>query len=90
MATPIEGAGVRDDLDLSKSASKAGGETGPEHSLRATEEMLAQRLYSILLAAHAAEANLARRPDRLAATLELIRLRSIASLEDIRHLATLR
>ncbi len=81
---------MRKEVELSKSTPKAGGETGPEHSLRATEEMLAQRLYSILLAVHSAEANLARRPDRLAATLELIRLQSIASLQDIRHLATLR
>jgi signal transduction histidine kinase len=61
-----------------------------ERARRATEDSLSQRLFSIILAVHAAEASLDKDPDRLEATLELIRTQSAASLEDLRRLTGLR
>lgn len=57
---------------------------------RSTEETLSQRLFAIILAVHAAEANLGADPIRLAAILELIHAQSTASLEDLRRLGALR
>jgi hypothetical protein len=57
---------------------------------RQGEEKLSQRLYSIILAVHAAENSLLKDPARLSAILELIHNQSAASLEDLRRLGALR
>lgn len=57
---------------------------------RETEDVLSQRLFSIILAVHAAETSLIESPKRLSAILELIHTQSAASLEDIRRLGALR
>ncbi|MGE5602758.1 MAG: histidine kinase [Nitrososphaerales archaeon] len=61
-----------------------------ERARRMTEDVIAQRLFSIILAAHAAETSLEKDPARLEAILELIRTQSAASLEDLRQLSALR
>jgi hypothetical protein len=61
----------------------------PAASRRSAEEVISQRLYSIILAVHAAEQQLADDPVRLAAILALIRTQSVASLEELRRLSTL-
>jgi hypothetical protein len=50
-----------------------------ERSRRATEDLLSQRLFSIVLAVHAAEVSLAENPARLGKILELIQVQSAAS-----------
>ena len=59
------------------------------HLRRVAEDVISQRLFSILLAAYAAETRLLEDPVQLAEVLELIRTQSAASLEDLRRLAAL-
>jgi hypothetical protein len=57
---------------------------------REAEDQLSQRLFSIILAVHAAQNSADENPGLLPAILTLIKAESAASLEDVRHLAALR
>lgn len=56
---------------------------------RQHQEELSQRLYSIILAVHAAENIVGDHPGLMSAILELIHTQSAASLEDVRRLRAL-
>jgi signal transduction histidine kinase len=57
---------------------------------REGQDRLSQRLFSIILAVHAAENNVDKNPDLLPAILSLIHTQSAASLDDLRSLGALR
>jgi hypothetical protein len=86
LTVPLQNLEARNDLEL----NKLGEYAERERVHRTTEEVISQRIYSIVLAIHAAERSLTQNPSHLPKILDLIHTQAEACLEDIRRLASLR